>query len=266
MLYRHRIRKEIGDALVVWVNPRKIKLHAGTNQPYTRSAKEKLACIEGAFPSASKYTKFFHSALYSIEPFSVRRGLLNFLVPVEADPRYEKLEDYIRHMQSPQECRWYGELVNQVLRDGCAHHKGLTFRNTGEVDAFFNGYLRDLVDSMATIGYDKSKSRDVGTALIGSDGSILKSHAGNHRFIVARIVGVPLIPLEILGAHEFWMREMQINGSIQKLAAGIREVERMNCGRSEDSLHGPFAPRLLDRREAGPPENAANPHAVLSRH
>ena len=87
---------------------------------------------------------------------------------------------------------------------------------------------------MMAHGYIGSKASDLGTAFIAADGSIMKSHAGNHRFSVARILGVPLIPLEILGAHAAWMTAMQIGGSTRKLASAIRQVELMNTEQCDE--------------------------------
>ena len=113
-------------------------------------------------------------------------------------------------------------------RTGTAIHKALVFRSEAEIRAFLESYVGGLVDSMAKTGYDRSKAHDIGTGIIAADGSIIKSMAGTHRFSVARILGVSPVPLEIMGAHEDWMRAMKVNGNVDRLREAIREVEAQN--------------------------------------
>lgn len=223
LLYRYRVRKKLGDATVVWINPRRIDFHAGSNQPYTLKMKLALLRVENALPPVRALGG--HKILYSLEPFSIRAGLLRKLTPLEDVATYRKIADVIACRDDPSRSNWFKDLMAELDRTGIAVHKGLTFRSEAEVRGFFANFVGGLIDSMERSGYDITKGADIGTAMIGEDGSLIKSDAGNHRFSVARILGVPRIPLEILGAHEKWMRDMGIGRDLDKLRAGLRQVE-----------------------------------------
>jgi hypothetical protein len=228
LLYRHRVRREIGEGLVVWINPRRVMLHGGSNQPYTKHLKRALNRLQGAGPVFRKLAQFLDRALYSIEPFTVKGRLLRNPAPIEGEETYRKVDDFIRNRADPARSIWYDELARTLQRTGLAGHKALVFRSEPEILAFLETYVGGLVDSMRARGYDGSKASDIGTGLIAADGTVLKSDAGNHRFCVARILGVGPVPLEIMGAHEDWMRNKQIGGDIGKLRDGLREVEAAN--------------------------------------
>jgi len=239
VLHRYRVRREIGTGLIVWVNPKKIQYYAGSNLPYTQSIRSIVWRLETAVPLISRYTAWIHKSIYSLEPFSIKDRLLRNLIPIESEPRYTKILNYIQNLDNLEESLWYRDIVQQIKDNGVAHHKNFELKSEADVLNFFEGYVRDLVESMNESGYDDTKAVDYGTALIGSDGSILKTAAGNHRFSFARILGVSLVPLEILGAHEFWMQKMEIDGDIEALASGIRRVEYINSESSSDEVATP---------------------------
>lgn len=214
--------------MIVWINPRRIDLHFRTTQPNTLRLKLALIRLQERLPILRKSARFLDVVLYSIEPFKVRAGFLKDVAPVEDVPTYGKIADFIQHRDDPARSLWYRDLVDELERTGTAIHKALVFRSEAEIRAFLESYVGGLVDSMAKTGYDRSKAHDIGTGIIAADGSIIKSVAGTHRFSVARILGVSPVPLEIMGAHEDWMRAMKVNGNVDRLREAIREVEAQN--------------------------------------
>jgi hypothetical protein len=227
-LYRHRVRSKLGDATMVWINPRRVQFHGGSNQPYTKRIKEVLHRLEAALPVFRNPARRMNSILYSLEPFSIKASLLSNLKPIETMATYRRIANAIECRDDPTRSEWYADLMAELQRDGVAIHKTQRFHSEPEIRGFFASYVGGLIDSMETGGYDMTKTHDTGTAMIGSDGTIIKFDAGNHRFSVARILGVPLVPMEILGAHEDWMRSMKIGSDTDKLQAGLRQVEELN--------------------------------------
>lgn len=227
-LYRHRVRGTLGDATLVWINPRRVQFHGGSNQPYTWPIKRVLKSLEDRIPVLRSPARRLNSVLYSLEPFSIRAGLLRHLHPVETVPTYRKIADAIACRDDLTRSTWFKELMVDLSRDGVAVHKAQRFHSEAEIRSFFAGYVGGLIDSMKTGGYDMTKGEDTGTAMVAADGSIIKCDAGNHRFSVARILGVPLVPLEILGAHADWVRAMRINGDLDRLETALRQVEAQN--------------------------------------
>ena len=227
-LYRHRVRGKLGAATLVWINPRRVQFHCGSNQPYSNKMRQALHRLEHQLPVVRSSTRLLGTVLYSLEPFGIGARLLRQLTPIEENETYLRVADAVACREDLRQSAWYGELMAELKRDGVASHKALRFRSEAEIGAFFASYVGGLIDSMASGGYDAAKAQDTGTGIIGADGSILKSDAGNHRFCVARILGVPLVPLEILGAHQDWMRAMGIKGDLERLEAGLRQVEAQN--------------------------------------
>ncbi|MBN8632067.1 MAG: hypothetical protein J0L76_14585 [Rhodobacterales bacterium] len=187
-----------------------------------------LIRLQERLPILRKPAQFIDVALYSVEPFKMRAGFLKDVAPVENVPTYGKIADFILHRSDPARSVWYRDLLAELERTGTATHKALVFRTEAEIRGFLENYVGGLVDSMAKTGYDRSKAHDIGTAIVAADGSIIKSVAGTHRFSVARILGVSPVPLEILGAHEDWMRAKKVNGDLNQLRKAIREVETQN--------------------------------------
>ena len=65
-------------------------------------------------------------------------------------------------------------------------------------------YVLGLITSMQERGYDLQLGDDIGTVLVGRDGTLLKSSNGYHRFAVAREVGVNHLPVRIAAIHVQW--------------------------------------------------------------
>jgi hypothetical protein len=227
-LYRHRVRGKLGAATLVWINPRRVQFHCGSNQPYSHGLRQILSRLEHRLPVVRSSTRFLGTALYSLEPFGIGARLLRHVTPIEENETHRRVADACACREDLRQSAWYRELLAELTRDGVASHKALRFHSEAEIAAFFTSYVGGLIDSMASGGYDATKAQDTGTGIIGADGSILKSDAGNHRFCIARLLGVPLVPLEILGAHEDWMRAMGIKGDLDRLANGLRQVEAQN--------------------------------------
>jgi hypothetical protein len=225
-LYRYRVRKKLGDAAVIWINPRRVNFHSGSNQPYSLRTKHALLKVENTVPFVRALG--INTILYSLEPFSIRAKLLSKLTPIESVTTYRKIAEAVACRDDPSRSEWFKGLMAELERTGTAVHKEMVFKSEEEIRAFFDKYIGGLITSMERSGYDITKGADIGTAMLGADGSIIKSDAGNHRFSTARILGVPRVPLEILGAHEDWMRSMKINGSIDRLRTAIRQVEELN--------------------------------------
>ncbi len=64
--------------------------------------------------------------------------------------------------------------------------------------------------------------------MIGKNGEIHKSNAGDHRFFTARIIGVPTMLFTIKGVHKNFMEKHEIPYSyrgIDKLIQVIKSIE-----------------------------------------
>jgi hypothetical protein len=98
-----------------------------------------------------------------------------------------------------------------------------------DIRAFFADYALDLADSLSANGYCLRKGKDIGTVLVGPDGSLHKSASGNHRFYVARILGISPFPVMVTGVHRAWyknVRKTRRGDTLSELARSLAEVEQ----------------------------------------
>jgi len=59
---------------------------------------------------------------------------------------------------------------------------------------------------MSQSGYCLEKGADIGTVLINRDGKLDKAGSGDHRFYVARVLGLQRFPVCVVGVHHDWWR------------------------------------------------------------
>lgn len=122
---------------------------------------------------------------------------------------------------------WFEELNNKLRTDGMAKHKNITIRSAGELHSFFEDYVLKLVGSLKDNGYDFGIDQDIPNIMIGRNGEIHKSNAGDHRFFIAKIVGVPLMPFTIKGVHQSFMTMHDIPNNKRGLEKLIQVVNNL---------------------------------------
>lgn len=121
------------------------------------------------------------------------------------------LQIFEQHLPVEQ-CDQYRFLA-QVIRDGSSHpemdERGATM---DDVDAYF-ARLVTVYHEMAAHGYlsqaDLGKHDDVPDeirVLVDRNGKLVRAFGGNHRFAMAQLLGVPWIPVYVLGVHRQWAR------------------------------------------------------------
>lgn len=125
---------------------------------------------------------------------------------VESIGKFKKVENFIRNRNDVSSTIWYKELLDELERRGVAGHKKRRMGTVDEIDKFFQSYVFDLVDSMSQSGYCLEKGADIGTVLINRDGKLDKAGSGDHRFYVARVLGLQRFPVCVVGVHHDWWR------------------------------------------------------------
>lgn len=198
---RRSVEARLGDRLVIWVDPRKVSFCVGTKWPVTGSLRARIK----ALPSVPVLSKASLRALEFFEPFVIPERSYREPWPIEQEARFRRVLDFLRNRADPQASAWYRQLVAQLRDVGVAEHKGFELHSESEIDAFLRNYLSGVVDSLASEGYRLDKDGEIGTALVGRDGTLHKSGSASHRFYIARLLGVVPLPLKIAGVHAaFW--------------------------------------------------------------
>lgn len=160
--------------------------------------------------------------------FIVPRARYRAPVAIEQVAKYQKVADLIAHRGDCERSAWFADLVRELERDGRAQHK-LVVMLTLDVHAFFERYVLPNVDSMERSGYDPTLAPDLANAMVGADGALHKANKADHRFYVARILGVERVPMRVIGVHEHWAQDHDLcidEHDLDRLVAAVREVER----------------------------------------
>jgi hypothetical protein len=224
MLLRKYVYEKIGHGLIVWVNPRNIKFYIGKNVPYIDFPNKYFKGLE----ILNKKTCAILTAYTSFAVSKKYYGKENFL---EEHYKYQILKNLIDNKEDYRKSIWYQDLCLKIKVDGIVKHKKIIIKNSHELNDFFENYVLDIVYSMEKHGYMLNKSKQIGYVMIGKEGELHKSNAGDHRFIIARILGVPKIPLYVKGIHEEFLEKKGIPksmGAIHQIADVIREIEHVN--------------------------------------
>lgn len=198
MLTQNTFIEQAGDRAVVWIDPARVKDHAGTKWPvgkrnwrrYRRFLPKPIAMI-------------IRSSIRGREPILIPDDCFGReLTPVSQTERYQKVADFIAHRDTPRDSEWYGDLCRELSKTGIARHKAVEMRSEAEILGFFDTYVCPMIDSLIKDGFKPEFSGYESSAVIGPDGVICKTSSGNHRFNVAKVVGLTRFPLKILGIHE----------------------------------------------------------------
>lgn len=222
---RPYVRFRLGDKRVLWIDPRKVRFHIGTNGPATEAARLRIDRMRRDHKAFDKPLGLLSQAMLQTESWVIAPRHYRTPEPIETEKRYLLLEDLIAHRNALEESLWHKQLCQNLEKNGLAIHKKIVLRSRSEIDAFFRGYVLGLVDSLATTGYDPAQASDTGGALIGADGDIHKADSGNHRFCAARIVGCPKVPVRITGVHEDWfLRTVGPTMNFTRLRAALQDT------------------------------------------
>jgi hypothetical protein len=227
-LYRRKVRLLIGSGLVIWVNPRRINFHAGSSRKYRGTADRMLSKLGRICPPTKTIAQRIQDEMPHYQPFFIGRDRFVDTIPIEEERRYTRIQDLLNNIENPEESIWYKELSVKPYENGVARHKHLVFRSGIEIYRFLEDYIGNMVRSMMESGYDPDKAPDTGEAIIDINGQLLKTSSGNHRFAVARILGLSSVPLEIVGAHEDWLGATNTNREMRELELAIRKIEYQN--------------------------------------
>lgn len=227
MILQHTIVKHYKNRFTIRLNPRIIEGYVGSNiTKFANSSSQILnSANEYLWPSGGMFERFSPFKVYS---FVIPEIHYTEPVPINTLKKFEKVRDLIIHKEDYTKSMWFQELNHKLREGGMAKHKDITIRSVDELNRFFEDYVLKLVISMENSGYDFSIDQDIPNIMIGRNGEIHKSNAGDHRFFIAKIVGAPLMPFTIKGVHKSFMKMHEIPNKkhgINKLIKVIKELE-----------------------------------------
>ncbi len=229
MLYTQKsAQKYLGNSLVLIVDPGLVRYHAGPDRPLTKVTQARLAHIVNILPGIIRLNPGLVSRLH---PFVLRARSYPQTNLFSRSGRYQKVKEVVHKHEKYNETAWYRELMAGLDEHGRVSHKKIIMKSAADVDVFFRNYVLKMIQSISVNGYDFEKGSDFGTAMIGPDGAIHKSSKANHRFIVARELGVKRFPLVIKCVHEEWVKSRGLSRLIpdkERWLEALADVEMMH--------------------------------------
>jgi hypothetical protein len=226
-LRRRYVEKKLGSDLILWVDPSKIEYGVDTQFPNIKELKERMVKLCDPIPFGRGLASLANKMICRCDSFLIKPENYRSALLIEDLIHYQKVKDIIANRHQFERSLWYRMLTDELAAKGYAHHKKLKFFNKQDIACFFKEYVLGLIESMELEGFNYQKGPEYGVALIAGDGSLHKSGSGNHRFYIAKIVGVKSYPLKIGGVHQEWFnRYVHDNKNIlMKLRESLKTVE-----------------------------------------
>jgi hypothetical protein len=227
MILQHTIATHYQEQVTIRINPRHINGYVGANiKKFANAGNDFLSSLEDKlWPSGDIFERFSPFKVYS---FSIRDRHYSKPVPVESLKKFKKVEDIIRHKDDYKKSFWYKEMKETLAEQGRVNHKNHIFKDPKELDSFFEDYVLGMVESLASNGYNQDIDQDYPRIMIGKNGEIHKSNAGDHRFFISKLVGVQKMPFTVKGVHESFFKTHGIPNNKRGLSAlfkAIKETE-----------------------------------------
>ncbi|WP_155989579.1 hypothetical protein [Thioalkalivibrio sp. ALE19] len=224
-----RFIKTVGRGAVLWVSPAHVLLDYGTKWQSTKDVRDRLQRVVHCRAARGLITTLVVDRL---EPYVIPSCKFRCGSAFENKEDYIKIKDFISHLENIKGSKWYKSLVSDLSSNGFARHKTWYMYSEKEVVCFLEGYVRGLVETVGSHGFLESCTGWESTGVIDAAGRIGKTGSGNHRFYIAKVMGVPFFPLKIVGVHERWydgLKKKHGKITFEKMVNALREVEEMHA-------------------------------------
>lgn len=219
MLTQHQVAVRFPRETIIWIRPSKVNQYISTKRPMTRKLENFVQPTSPILRPIKKISKLLH-------PFVLNENAFSNLNRFDACYQYSLIADLFEHKSDYKKSFWYKKISADIEEFGKHMHKKICLKSTQDVEAFFEGYALDLINSMKTTGYDEEKAKDYGAAIIGKNGEVYKSRNGRHRFAAAKIVDTPRFPLRIIGVHMQFLGAEKDHLTVKNFRTEIQRVIR----------------------------------------
>lgn len=220
MLLRKDVHQAFSKELTLWVDPANVDQYVGKNVPFVAATKKLLRPYRKPRLKVQKW-------ITQYSPFIISPSQYAKAQPVIVQEKYQKISDFLKATDY-RATTWYRSLKLCIEQRGVAFYKNKPLRSVRDLDAFFEEYVSNLINSLKETGYDPRQGGGIGNVNIGPNGELHKSNAANHRFIICKIIGVAPIPLRVTAVHKAWAEANEIKPNrraIMNLIEKIRAIE-----------------------------------------
>ncbi|MCE9665618.1 hypothetical protein LY622_19535 [Halomonas sp. M5N1S17] len=218
-----RARALLGDRLILQVDPRRLTHEINNKKPIAKRLENWLR------PAPRALRKAVTLPLRKNHPFIIGSGWFPDTTPFESLGKYRKVRDLFDNRSDFRRSQWYATLDAELRAQGVARHKTIVMHSDQDIIDFFDHYVGELIRSMERDGYIEGRGVDIGTAMIGHDGTLYKGSSGSHRFYTARLLGTARVPVRVSCVHRGWLDSLGLPATaegLEQLGEPLREVEQ----------------------------------------
>ena len=190
---RQTIKEKLGSRLCVWIDPSTVLDDIASKYPVTHP----MFSLSKIVPVASRLER----VAKGLEPFLIPNFVFRKRRPIVSIPKFERVRNLVSCGEHYKESIWYNHLLRRLKDNGVVRYKKRKIESVNDLDMFFETGPMDLMRSMAEHGYIVGKARDFGSGFVDRHGSIVKGYSGNHRFYMAKCLGLKRYPIEIGGIN-----------------------------------------------------------------
>jgi len=195
-------QRALGDALVVRIDPRTVHLQVTGKLPRVRRARARIDALPAPLPAG-----IIRLALLVVErthPFVLSAEHYPSAWALDETAKVARLADLVARLDDPRSSRWWSENLALLAAGEALPMGGTLITDEIGLGRHLDDYLLPLIASMSRDGYREDLGAEHGIVHVAADGSLHKANKGNHRFALARILGVTGVPVRIQCVHEDW--------------------------------------------------------------
>ncbi len=217
-------QNHVFSSTVLYVNPQALEQH--TLDPHLKwvvwSAKNLPGFVNQYF-------------MFRLKGFLARKGVFKGSWDLNSKPfvereEYRLMKDLHESLPNFQQSIWYKRGAQEIAKTGRFSHKDRVAHDLVQLDRVFEGYLIDILTTMEKEGYRQREGADYPEAMIGRDGTLIKTAHGTHRLAAAKVVGAPgLFPVKVVGVHHEWARSVTTgkgDSRFEMIAHALKEIEQ----------------------------------------
>jgi len=193
---RSTVNSIFSDSIVVEANPQSINKVTTSFQKTGEIAKS-IYSMPKFFQG--RLTGFLASRILLSEPFFFKRYATT-PTSIDNEKRFIFVSNLMDNKDRYKNSLWYKHLSKKILTKGVALHKNITLSSLSDLDSFFV-YILSMAHDIQNKGYDVRSHKVESGILIDDNFNIIKASHGNHRFFIAKSLGVKKFPFVIEGVH-----------------------------------------------------------------
>jgi hypothetical protein len=209
---------------VLYINPHALELH--TLEPHLKWV---------VWSAVNLPHPVNHYFVFRLKGFLARKGVFRGRWDLKGRPFVEReefilMKDLQESLPDYRRSIWYRRAAQAISQKGQYAHKELVAHNLAELVQVFKGYLIKILATMKQEGYRQREGADYPEAMIGRDGTLIKTAHGTHRLAAAKVVGATgVFPVKVIGVHRQWLSAVCGDSSCdhsEAVSNALKEIEQ----------------------------------------